>query len=116
MPQFAILIYTDDSAHAPDATKEDLAVPDGHADAMTKSGAMRAAYAFTPRDMARSVRAGGVSDGPFVDAEQVVAGVYILEARDWDEALALASTDPSIHGANGIEVRLIHSGGVVERP
>jgi hypothetical protein len=48
-----------------------------------------------------------------VDAAQVVAGVYILEARDWDEALALASTDPAIQGENGIEVRLVHSGGAV---
>jgi hypothetical protein len=61
MPQFAVLIYTGDSAHKPDATKEDLVVPDGHADAMVASGAMRAAYAFTPRDMARSVRTDGVS-------------------------------------------------------
>jgi len=113
MPQFAVLIYTGDSAHKPDATKEDLVVPDGHADAMVASGAMRAAYAFTPRDMARSVRTDGVSEGPFVDAAQVVAGVYILEARDWDEALALASTDPAIQGENGIEVRLVHSGGAV---
>jgi hypothetical protein len=113
MPQFAVLIYTGDSAHEPDATKEDLAVPDGHADAMRASGAMRAAYAFTPRDMARSVRAGGTTAGPFIDAAQVVAGIYILEAKDWDEALALASTDPAIQGENGIEIRPIHSGGVV---
>jgi hypothetical protein len=113
MPQFAVLIYTGDSAHEPDATKEDLAVPDGHADAMRASGAMRAAYAFTPRDMARSVRAGGTTAGPFIDAAQVVAGIYILEAEDWDEAIALASTDPAIQGENGIEIRPIHSGGVV---
>lgn len=114
MPQFAVLIYAGDSAHEPDATKEDLAVPDGHADAMRASGAMRAAYAFTPRDMARSVRSDGVSEGPFIDAPQVVAGIYILEARDWDEALALASTDPAIQGKSGIEIRPVHSGGVVE--
>jgi len=114
MPQFAVLIYAGDSAHEPDATKEDLAVPDGHADAMRESGAMRAAYAFTPRDMARSVRSDGVSEGPFIDAPQVVAGIYILEARDWDEALALASTDPAIRGKSGIEIRPVHSGGVVE--
>lgn len=113
MPQFAVLIYTGDSAHEPDATKEDLAVPDGHADAMRASGAMRAAYAFTPRDMARSVRAGGTTAGPFIDAAQVVAGIYILEAEDWDEAIALASTDPAIQGENGIEIRPIHSGGGV---
>lgn len=113
MPQYAVLIYTGDSAHALDATAEDLAEPDGHAEALVASGALRAAYAFTPRELARSVRAGGVADGPFVDAPQVVAGVYVIEAADEDEALALAATDPAIRGDNGLEVRLVHSGGVI---
>jgi hypothetical protein len=54
-----------------------------------------------------------VSDGPFVDAPQVVAGVYVIEASDWDEALAIAATNPAIRGLGGVEVRLIHSGGVI---
>ena len=114
MPQYAVLIYTDDSAHALDATEDDLAEPNGHGDELAASGAMKAAWAFTPRDLARSVRAQGVTDGPFVDAAQVVAGVYILEAENWDEALAIAGTNPAIRGAGGVEVRLVHSGGVVD--
>lgn len=113
MPQFAVLIYTDDSAHALDATEEELAEPNGHGDELAASGTMTAAWAFTPRDLARSIRAGGITDGPFVDAAQVVAGVYILEAEDWDAALAIARTNPAIRGTGGVEVRLVHSGGVV---
>lgn len=113
MPQFAVLIYTDDSAHALDATEHDLAEPNGHGDELAASGAMTAAWAFTPREFARSVRADGITDGPFVDAAQVVAGVYILEADDWDAALAIARTNPAIRGAGGVEVRLVHSGGFV---
>jgi len=114
MPQYAVLIYTDDSAHALDATEEELTEPNGHGDELAASGAMRAAWAFTPRDLARSIRAKGVSDGPFVDAAQVVAGVYILEAADWNDALAIASTNPAIRGSGGVEVRLVHSGGIVD--
>ncbi|WP_404437373.1 YciI family protein [Microbacterium aerolatum] len=114
MPQFAVLIYTGDSAHALDATEEDLAEPNGHGDELTAAGVMTAAWAFTPRDLARSIRAEGVTAGPFVDTDQVVAGVYILEAEDWDSALAIARTNPAIRGAGGVEVRLVHSGGVVE--
>ena len=74
---------------------------------------MRVAYAFTPRHLARSVRATGVTEGPFVDAHQVVAGVYVLEAADLDSAVAIAATNPAVRGSGGVEVRLVHSGGVV---
>jgi len=110
MPQYAVLIYTDDSAHALDASAERLAEPNAHGDELAQSGALRAAYAFTPRALARSVRVDGVSDGPFVDSAQVVAGVYVIDAEDEDAALAIAATNPAIRGAGGVEVRLIHSG------
>jgi len=115
MPQYAVLIYADDSAHTLDASEEDLAEPNGHGDELAASGVMTAAWAFTPRDLARSVRADGVTAGTFVDSPQVVAGVYILEAEDWDAALAVASSNPAIRGAGGVEVRLVHSGGFVEQ-
>jgi hypothetical protein len=42
--------------------------------------------------------------------------VYIIEADGWDAALAIAAANPAIRGAGGVEVRLVHSGGIVERP
>jgi len=110
MPQYAVLIYTDDSAHALDASDEQLAEPNAHGDELAQSGALRAAFAFTPRELARSVRVDGVTEGPFVDSAQVVAGVYVIEADDEDAALAIAATNPAVRGEGGVEVRLIHSG------
>jgi hypothetical protein len=40
---------------------------------------MLAAYALTPRDMATSVRADAITDGPFLDSKEVVAGFYVIE-------------------------------------
>ncbi len=119
MPQYAVLIYDDDSAHAPGATadtSEEVAACDEHADALTSSAVMTAAWALTPRDLARSIRTTGTTDGPFVDAEHVVAGFYILEAPDLDAALALARTNPVISRRGGVEVRPVHSGGFVPPP
>jgi hypothetical protein len=116
MAQFAVLIYADDSAHAPDASADDLREPDQHADELNAAGSMVAAYAFTPRALAMSVRSGGVTPGPFIDGGQVVAGVYVIEAPDIDAALAIAGTNPSVRTAGGgVEVRPLHSGGVVQR-
>jgi hypothetical protein len=109
MAQYAILIYTHDSAHAPDATPDDLEPCDRHSDGLAESGAMIMAYALTPRDMATSVRAGAITDGPFLDSKEVVAGFYVIEAPDLDAALAIARTNPVVRDGGGVEVRPVHS-------
>jgi hypothetical protein len=111
MAQYAVLIYADDSAHAPDATAADLAECDDHADELTDAGSMLAAYALTPRDMATSIRAEGVSPGPFIEGREVVAGFYVIEAPDLEAAVAIAGTNPAIRSGGGVEVRPVHSGG-----
>lgn len=116
MPEFAVLIYAQDSTHAVDATAEDLAVADAHGRALAASGALRAAYAFTPRELARSIRATGVSEGPFVDARHVVAGVYVIDAPTLEDALAIAATNPEVALDGGVEVRPMHSGGAAVPP
>lgn len=116
MAQYAVLIYADDSAHAPEATAADTESCDQHADELVAGSSMLVAYALTPRDMAVSVRADSIADGPFVDAKEIVAGFYVIEADDLDAALAIAGTNPVIREGGGVEVRPVHSGGVVDRP
>lgn len=115
MAQYAVLIYADDSAHAEDAPATDTEHCDAHADELVDAGSMLVAYALTPRDMATSVRADAVTDGPFIDAKEVVAGFYVIEAPDLDAALAIAGGNPVLRSGGGLEVRPVHSGGVVQR-
>ena len=116
MALYAVLIYASDSAHEPGQsaeTSEDIATCDAHADELVSSAAMTAAWAFTPRSLAWSVRAGGVTEGPFIDAAEVVAGVYLLEAPDLESAIASAATSPVVQQGGGVEIRPVHSGGLV---
>jgi len=115
MAQYAVLIYANDSAHAPDATEADTEPCNRHADELVEAKSMLVAYALTPRDMATSLRADSITDGPFIDSKEIVAGFYIIEAPDLDAALAIAGTNPVIREGGGVEVRPVHSGGVVER-
>jgi len=62
-------------------------------------------YGLTPRDMATSIRGDTITDGPFVDSKEVVAGFYVLEAPDLDAALAIARRNPVVHDGGGVEVR-----------
>jgi hypothetical protein len=113
--QYAILIYASDSAHAPEATAADTESCDEHADELTAAESMVMAYALTPRDMATSLRAGSTTDGPFLDSQEIVAGFYVIEAPDRDAALAIARTNPVLREGGGVEVRPVHSGGMVQR-
>jgi len=56
MAQYAILIYAPDSAHAPDATPQDIETCDRHSDEMVESGVQLAAYALLSR-LGRSAEA-----------------------------------------------------------
>ncbi len=109
MAEYAVLIYVHDSAHAPDATPEDLQQCDQHSDELADSGTMVAAYALTPRDMATSIRGDVITDGPFLESKEVVAGFYVIEAPDLDAALAIARRDPAVTSGGGVEVRPVHS-------
>ncbi len=109
MVQYAILIYAHDSAHAPDATPEDTESCDQHSDELVASGSMVMAYALTPRDMATSISGDTITDGPFVDSKEVVAGFYVIEAPDLDAALAIARLNPVVREGGGVEVRPVHS-------
>lgn len=115
MAQYAVLIYANDSAHAPEATAADTESCDQHADELVADDSMLMAYALTPRDMATSLRADSTTDGPFLDSQEIVAGFYVIEAPDLDAALAIAGTNPVLRQGGGVEVRPVHSGGVVER-
>jgi hypothetical protein len=45
-----------------------------------------------------------VTDGPFAEAKEIIGGFFLIEARDRDEALELASRWPSAR-LGAIEVR-----------
>jgi hypothetical protein len=114
--QYAVLIYASDSAHAPQATAADIESCDQHADELRAADSMLVAYALTPRELATSLRADGTTKRPFTDSAEVVVGFYVIEAPDLDAALAIAGTNPVIREGGGVEVRPIHSGGVVRDP
>lgn len=115
MAQYAILIYADDSAHRADATADDLGPHERHADEVTSSGAMVAAFSLQPVATATSIRGDAMTDGPFLDTKEVVAGFYVIEAPDLDAALAIAGRNPAVQQGGGVEVRPV-AGGFVKPP
>ncbi|MCA2213293.1 YciI family protein [Jidongwangia harbinensis] len=56
----------------------------------------------------RSDAAGALitTDGPFLETKEALGGFYLLEARDLDEVIKLASQLPEVRaGHSGVEIR-----------
>jgi hypothetical protein len=73
-----------------------------------KAGLLVAAEALEPVQTARTVRVRGgkamVTDGPFAETKELLAGFYLIEAKDFDEALEIAAKIPPAREGS-IEVR-----------
>ncbi|HSR87212.1 MAG TPA: YciI family protein [Streptosporangiaceae bacterium] len=55
---------------------------------------------------ARTVRTGGVTDGPFIESKEALGGYSVLEAATYDEAVDVARTWPGVdRGLITIELR-----------
>jgi hypothetical protein len=54
----------------------------------------------------RIIRGSNVTDGPYTEAKEVVGGLFIIEAHNYDDAVAVAATCPHIDYGT-LEVRAI---------
>ena len=66
---------------------------------LLKSGHFIEAEALTPGESATCVRVRNgrptVTDGPYAETKEMVAGFYVIEARDLNEAIAVAARLPA---------------------
>jgi hypothetical protein len=77
-----------------------------------QGGRVVAGMAFEQTGTATAIRGDLVTDGPFIETKEALAGVFVIEARDLDHALALAKLTPIVDG--GVEVRPLIGFDVVE--
>lgn len=110
MSQYAILIY-EDPAHYETLTLEGWgAVVDAHnlftEQVVEHGGSITGGGALKPVTTALTIRAGTVTDGPFVESTESFLGYYIVEARDLEHAIELAKLAPATAG--GVELRPLH--------
>ena len=50
-----------------------------------------------------------VTDGPYSELQEVLGGFFMIQAADYAEAVAIASTCPHILGGQRIEVRQVEA-------
>ena len=77
-------------------------------DGLRKSGLLVAAEALQPVDTATTVRVRNgtlsVTDGPFAETKEQLAGFYLIDARDLNDAIQVAAKIPPAREGS-VEVR-----------
>ncbi|MFD0311959.1 YciI family protein [Streptomyces sp. NPDC127119] len=80
-------------------------------DHVRAGGMVKGGARLRPAADATTVRVRGdevlLSDGPFAESKEYIAGFDIIEVADLDEAIALASRHPAALGGGSVEVRPI---------
>lgn len=112
--RYMMLIYSREDAQAAASPDEMNAVKMGHWAVMqeaTRKGVLVGAEPLKPTNTATTVRMNNgkplITDGPFAETKEQLAGYYILECKDLDEAIEWATKIPTAcKGGDGcIEIR-----------
>jgi len=106
--KYLCLVYSDeDKLHSLPESPRDAECM-AYAQSLDDKGQMIAGQALQPVATATTVRvrAGqvAVTDGPFAETKEQLAGFYLIEARDLNEAIRIASGIPPAR-VGSIEVR-----------
>ena len=110
MAEYLVLIYGDESASGGADAEASNQVMKGHqVFGERNAAALRGGNALQPTASATSIRedsAGGfvVTDGPFAETKEHLAGFYLIDARDFNEAIQMAAQIPPAR-VGSIEVR-----------
>ena len=106
--KYLCLVYSDERLlhDSPDSPRDEEC--HAYAESVQQSGRMLAAEALQPVETATTVRMRGgkltITDGPFAETKEQLAGFYLIEARYLNEALQVAGKIPAAR-VGSVEVR-----------
>jgi hypothetical protein len=109
MPQYMLLIYTPaESPLSPEELAAQGARWDEYTESLSDAGLLVAGDALQGPDVATTVRERDgqiqVTDGPFAETKEFLAGYYLLEAPNLDTVLEHAARIPNV-SYGSVEVR-----------
>ena len=106
--KYMLLIYSDEQALSETERKECYAESTQLARQIHSSGQYLAANPLHPTSMATSVRVREgkrlVTDGPFAETREQLGGYFLIDAKNLDEAIAIAAQIPMARKGT-VEVR-----------
>jgi hypothetical protein len=116
MPHYMLLICNPVEGLSPEEGRAELPKWFAYTEALREAGALVADNALQPAATARTLRVRGgermVTDGPFADTKEALAGYYVIDVPDMAAALDWAARVPSV-SRGSVEVRgvMVFEGG-----
>jgi hypothetical protein len=116
--RYMLLIYSTETCFEQLSSAEAQQIMAAHwtvMDQTAKQGIFRGAEPLKPTRSATTVRIQGgkplITDGPFAETKEQLAGYYILDCKDLDEAIGWAAKIPTtcFGGAGCVEIRPIQA-------
>lgn len=108
--KYMLLIYGDENALSQDEREACYKESSKLVDTLAEAGKFLATAPLHPTMAATSVRMRGgkrlVTDGPFAETHEQLGGYFLVEAKDLDEAIAIAGQIPGARWGT-VEVRPI---------
>jgi hypothetical protein len=111
--RYMLLIYASETDFSNMTSEERAAIMQGHgtfAQEAMQRGILMGGAPLQPTNTARTVRIRNgktlVIDGPFAETKEQLAGTYILDCKNMDEAIELAAKIPDAQYGS-IEIRPI---------
>jgi hypothetical protein len=116
--KYAMLIYLDETGLTEQQREQCYRESARYARQLETSGKYLAAVPLHPTATATSIRIRGekpvVTDGPFAETREQLGGFFLVEAKDLDEAIAIASKIPAGRWGT-VEIRpVVEIGGLPE--
>jgi hypothetical protein len=111
MAQFLLLLYDDPSGWlklSPEEQKKGIAKYVAWGDKASKAGYLVGSNKLTD-DAGKIIRGPKVlvTDGPYSETKEVLGGYYMIEARNYEEAVKRSKDHPHLEHGGTIEVRKI---------
>jgi hypothetical protein len=112
--RYLLLIYSEEKVKEKWPEQQKAAIFKEYSEfteSIRRSGALLAADPLQPTTTATTVRGKNgktiTTDGPFAETKEQLGGYYMVEAKNLDEAIALAARIPAVRYGGSIEVRPI---------
>lgn len=112
--EYIVAIYKDEKrweAMSPAERDEVWDACDRYGQELIKSGHFRSGAPLVACRHAQTVRLSEgrhiVSDGPFAETKEVLAGYHVIECKNRDEAVAIAKRFPGLRVGMSAEVRAV---------
>jgi hypothetical protein len=122
--KFMLLFQLDEKrwAELPENERDGLMSDcDRYAREMVASGHARHCAALHPSSTATTLRLHEgrrvITDGPFAETKEILAGYQIIECQNLDEAIEIAERFPPLRAGGSVEVRPVRAeGGPLAQP